>query len=196
MLLLKLVGVYLPLSTEYPIDRLNYIIKDCNAKFIIIDSSTNLFLREDLINIDINNFEFNKYSKELNVDISPKNLLYIIYTSGSTGNPKGVKITHKNLNNFISSFNNLFQNISSSDHVLASTNICFDVSIFEFYIALLNSCSLYLYEENTINDIFKYCDSIINNNITMLYIPPNILEDVYKILKEKKKSWTQNTTLK
>ena len=176
----------MPLSTEYPIDRLNYIIKDCNAKFIIIDSSTNLFLREDLINIDINNFEFNKYSKELNVDISPKNLLYIIYTSGSTGNPKGVKITHKNLNNFISSFNTLFQSISSSDHVLASTNICFDVSIFEFYIALLNSCSLYLYEENTINDIFKYCDSIINNNITMLYIPPNILEDVYKILKEKK----------
>lgn len=182
---IKVGGVYLPLSTEYPIDRLNYIINDSKSKYLIIDSSTNLFLRDDLINIDINNFQFEKYSNSLNMDISSNNLLYIIYTSGSTGNPKGVKVTHRNLNNFINSFNNLYGNISCSDRILASTNICFDVSIFEFYISLLNGCALYLYDENTITDIFKYCDSIINNKITMLYIPPNILGDVYKILKEK-----------
>lgn len=187
--IIKAGGVYLPLSTEFPVDRLNYIIDDSKAKFIIIDSSNNLFMREDLINIDIHDFDFNKYSSHLiTEDLPCKNPLYIIYTSGSTGNPKGVKVSHRNLNNFVSSFNNLFQNISSSDKLLASTNICFDVSIFEFYIALLNGCSLYLYEENTITDIFKFCDAIIENKITMLYIPPNILSDVYKILEGKKYS--------
>ena len=60
--------------------------------------------------------------------------------------------------------------------------MAFDVSIFEYFTTLLNGATLYLYEENTINDIFKYCRSIVRNNITLLYIPPNILEEVYAIL--------------
>lgn len=49
---------------------------------------------------------------------------------------------------------------------------------------LLNGASLYLYEENNINDIFNYCKTIIKNKISLLYIPPNILEDVYNILSQ------------
>ena len=52
----------------------------------------------------------------------------------------------------------------------------------KFFITLLNGASLYLYNEPNISDIFKYCKTIIKNKITFLYIPPNILEDVYNIL--------------
>ena len=102
---------------------------------------------------------------------------------GSTGNPKGVKITNNNLNNCMHAFNQMFETVSNSDICLASTNISFDVSIWELFFTLLNGACLYLYEENTITDIFQYCSCLTNNKITLAYIPPNILDNVYEILK-------------
>ena len=230
--IIKVGGVYLPISPEIPIDRINFILKNCKAKFAITESNLNieknikklLYLKNikninnkkiffskninntnikkikyfknknekkinnsknnknlNIINIkEINYLNFNK--NNLNIKISPNDLLYIIYTSGSTGNPKGVKVCHKNLVNFIYSFTHMYGDISTKDKLLASTNISFDVSIFEFYISLLNGCSLYLYDEQNINDIYKYCNCIIKNKITFAYIAPNLLDIVYNIL--------------
>ena len=125
----------------------------------------------------------NKNSSPICLDIGEEDIAYIIYTSGSTGKPKGVQITHKNLVNFIYAFNDSFQNIDNTDTLLASTNISFDVSIFELFLSILNGAKLVLYNEEYITDIINYTNYIINNEITMLYIPPNILDDVYSILK-------------
>ena len=185
----KIGAAYLPLSTEYPIDRILYILDHSKCKLIVSNSSDSNILSGntdlDIIKIDtVNDPQLS--SNNLGTKVSPDDILYVLYTSGSTGNPKGVMVTNNNLNNFIHSFNDLYKGISSNDKLLASTNICFDVSIFEFYISLLNGAQLHLYDENIINDIFHYCDSIIKNNISMLYIPPNILEEVYKILSNAK----------
>lgn len=179
--IMKSGAVYLPLSKSLPMDRITYILKDSNAKLVISTSSSSLTFN-NILNIDT--FVFEKYNSELKVDYTlPDDTIYTIYTSGSTGQPKGVQVTNKNLNNFIHSFNKLYNNnVSSKDICLATTNISFDVSIWEFFFTLLNGASLYLYEENTISDIVKYCSCIIQNKITMLYIPPNILDSVFEIL--------------
>ena len=181
--IIKSGATYLPISPEMPAERIDYIIQNSNAKIIITKSSQNLIFNNSIKIIDLESFDFSKYSnKNLSNEIKMLDLLYVIYTSGSTGNPKGVKLCHHNLANFIASFTNLYGNISSKDKILATTNISFDVSIFEFFISLLNGATLYLYDEPSVNDIFKYCKTIIKNKITFLYIPPNILEDVYNIL--------------
>lgn len=181
--IIKSGAAYLPISPEMPAERIDYIIQNSNAKVIITKSSQNLIFNNSIKIIDLESFDFSKYSnKNLSNEIKMLDLLYVIYTSGSTGNPKGVKLCHHNLANFIASFTKLYGNISSKDKLLATTNISFDVSIFEFFISLLNGATLYLYDEPSVNDIFKYCKTIIKNKITFLYIPPNILEDVYNIL--------------
>lgn len=188
-LIIALIGIikagaaYLPIAAEMPAERVDYILQNSKAKMLFVKSSQNLIYNEYLKIVDLEQFDYSKYSTQnIDVDIKPQDLLYIIYTSGSTGNPKGVKVCHHNLVNFVHSFSELYSGISKDDRLLASTNISFDVSMFEFFTTLLNGASLYLYDEPNITDIFKYCKTIINNKISFLYIPPNILEDVYSVL--------------
>lgn len=184
--IIKSGNIYLPISPDYPIDRIKYILQDSSSKYLLTNTQNNLLELDFIKTIKIDEITYSSFDKNnLNINSTPSDVLYIIYTSGSTGNPKGVAVMHQNLNNFIHCFNKLFKNISFSDKLLASTHICFDVSIFEFFISLLNGLTLCLYQENTITNIFEFCDSIINNDITMLYIPPNLLNEVYQILSKK-----------
>lgn len=185
--IMKCGAIYLPISTTFPNDRINYIIKDSMAKLVITHS--------DVKSITCNNLIFINQIDYMNINVSntvfaknlPEDVIYTIYTSGSTGNPKGVQITNKNLNNFIHSFKELYDNtVDCNDICLSTTSIAFDVSIWEIFFTLLNGATLCLYEKESIDDIFDYCNTLLKNNITMAYIPPNILDETYSILAEHK----------
>ena len=66
---------------------------------------------------------------------SPENLSYVIYTSGSTGKPKGVCIEHRSAVAFIHWAHSVFTSEELAG-VLASTSICFDLSVFELFVPL------------------------------------------------------------
>ena len=183
--ILKCGAVYMPMYIGYPKDRLSYMINNSAAKYIIINnnSASKLQIKNS---ININSLDLNKNTDNLRININSNSMAYVIYTSGSTGKPKGVKISHKNLINFVYSFNQYYNNsISSEDNFLSSTNIAFDVSIWEIFIPLLNGSTLIFNTEEIITDISLYCENIIKNKITALYIPPNILNEVHSILSEK-----------
>ena len=184
--ILKCNATYMPLSSSYPEDRLNYMIKNSKSKLII----TNTNLKKKITNTNYYILDSIKHLHNVKKSIDTKygnssDIAYIIYTSGSTGRPKGVQITNNNLNNFINNFNKYFKNVTSEDRFLSSTNISFDVSIFEIFMPLLNGSTLVLYHDELIKDIIDYCNYIVENKITALYIPPNILNEVYYVLKDK-----------
>lgn len=184
--IMKCGGIYLPISTFLPMDRIDYILKDSNSQYCITTSDSIKDKHLDVSNIILLDAIETPSSNVEPIITNANDVIYTIYTSGSTGNPKGVQVTNQNLNNFIHSFQEYYNHqVSYKDVCLASTNISFDVSIWEFFFTLLNGATLYLYDEDTISDIFHYCETIIQNHITMLYLPPNILENVYAILSEK-----------
>jgi amino acid adenylation domain-containing protein len=85
--ILKAGGAYFSVDSNFPEERINYMIKDSQCKVLIN--------HEELIKF---NERQDKYSKEnLTVITSSNNLVYITYTSGSTGRPKGVMIEHSAL---------------------------------------------------------------------------------------------------
>src|ERR1044072_2109266 len=64
-----------------------------------------------------------------------ENGAYVIYTSGSTGKPKGVAIDRRNTVELIRWAAEIFSKDELSG-VLASTSICFDLSVFEIFVPL------------------------------------------------------------
>ncbi len=71
----------------------------------------------------------------LDSGVDPRDLAYVIYTSGSTGKPKGVAITHRSATIFLAWACRVFS-AEEFRGVLASTSICFDLSVFEMFAPL------------------------------------------------------------
>ena len=74
--ILKMGGVVVPVTEEYPDARIEYIAKDSGAKKII---------RDDFFQ------GIEEYEPAKSVFLEDEALTLIIYTSGSTGNPKGIE---------------------------------------------------------------------------------------------------------
>lgn len=70
--------------------------------------------------------------------IIDKNIFAIIYTTGTTGDPKGVMLTHTNLN-FIAKMMHQLRNVQPSDKVLAVLPISHVMGLASVFLGALNS---------------------------------------------------------
>jgi amino acid adenylation domain-containing protein len=134
---LKTGAAYVPLDPAYPEERMLYIIRDSGIGVLISEHGLpdcpsggdvqTLFI-EDVIGRDAD-------VDSPPVGTDPGNLAYAIYTSGSTGTPKGVAIEHRSAVALLVWARTLFSAQELSG-VLASTSMCFDLSIFELFAPL------------------------------------------------------------
>ena len=176
----KLGAAYLPMHPDYPEERVNYILSDSKAKLVITDQT--LSLNTPMLSPEKMKFDFYD-DTNLSISFNNDTLCYVIYTSGSTGKPKGVMLTHANLINFIYNFNDCFKyNFSTKDACLSLTNVSFDVSVCEIYTPLCFGATLVLYPKNTLTDIRVLMEVLEREHVTFLYLPPNVLDDVYRFI--------------
>lgn len=139
--ILKAGGVYVPLDPAYPETRLRWILEDARVGILLSQTSSTPFAYQENSNTKIVNFDEdweaiaeNSVSNPITA-ITSENLAYLIYTSGSTGKPKGVMIEHRNPVCLLYWASEVFS-ANAIAGVLASTSICFDLSIFELFVPL------------------------------------------------------------
>lgn len=169
----KIGAVYLPLDVEYPEERLQYLIDDSSAKFILTENNHANQLKNfsDKI-IDINGYETDRNGQEIKTKTESSETAYIIYTSGSTGNPKGVEVTHKALANHILTMQKHF-NITENDKELEFAAFNFDASIEQILVPLVSGAELFVRG----NDIWTAAEftKIINEEKLTVINPPTVV---------------------
>ena len=89
-----------------------------------------------VVRLDTQWGEFARQSDDNPVnEVVPSNTAYVIYTSGSTGKPKGVVIEHQSAVTLLHWAREIFRPEELAT-VVASTSICFDLSVFELFVPL------------------------------------------------------------
>ena len=151
---LKAGAAFIPCDPEYPKDRINHIVSDSDAQFIITTNEhANNYPAEKVIIID--ELLSGNETKNPDVEISSEDLAYMIYTSGSTGKPKGVMLRHSGICNYLYPHPaNIHYDILAREvnAVLSVTTVSFDMSFKETTGALCNGKTLIFASEEQAND--------------------------------------------
>jgi len=136
---LKAGGAYVPLDPQYPAERLRFMLADAQVAVLLTEERLSSLLPAtdtQLICLDQDSAQLRTAAvSNSQTVVVPENLAYVIYTSGSTGTPKGVAITHRSAATML----RWAQEVFSAEQlrgVLASTSICFDLSVFEIFLPL------------------------------------------------------------
>lgn len=132
--ILKAGGAYVPLDPAYPPERLAFMLADSQAAVLLTQAG----LRETLaasgaqvVGLDADRKLIGQQSEIDPISsVGSNHLAYVIYTSGSTGRPKGVAIEHRSTVAFLAWAGTTFTPEQLAG-VLASTSLCFDLSVFE-----------------------------------------------------------------
>ena len=136
---LKAGGAYVPLDPAYPRERLQFILEDVRAPILLTQESLRGLYSSfggRTVSLDGDWERIRSQSREnAAINARSSDLAYVIYTSGSTGRPKGVAIEHRSAVAFLHWAASVFSR-EDLDGVLASTSICFDLSIFEIFAPL------------------------------------------------------------
>ncbi|MES1244774.1 MAG: non-ribosomal peptide synthase/polyketide synthase [Acidobacteriota bacterium] len=142
---LKAGGAYVPLDPAYPAERLGFLLADSAAPVVLAQErlaatlpphSAEVVLLDDGGEDDAGPGGF----------CGPEQVAYLIYTSGSTGNPKGVAIQHASAVAMVSWALATFPPERLA-RVLASTSMCFDLSVFELFVPLAGGGAVVLADD-------------------------------------------------
>ncbi|GEM_PF-4741361 len=170
---LKLGATYMPISSEFPHDRIGYMLNDSGANILITDGAFNQDFTFDgeVVDIEVDSI-FEEICEPLKKSISENDAAYVIYTSGTTGKPKGVIVSQGNLANYVNWFTEEMS-ITPDDKGILTSSFAFDLGYSSLFTSILNGAELHLPTKDlylSSVQLVKYIDS---NCISYLKLTPS-----------------------
>lgn len=175
--ILRAGAVYLPIDPDYPSARIHHMLSDARAQVVISDRETEIISTDHqkiLVYEQLMEAQTELKLREISYD--PDALCYLCYTSGSTGQPKGVKISHASVIDYVHTFIRYFD-ISKDDKVLQQSSLSFDTSIEEVFPALISGATIVIQPDGG-QDIDGIIDSVNTQLISVLSVTPMILHQL------------------
>ncbi len=170
---LKAGRAYVPLSTDYPDNRLSYMIENSESSLVLTlsrhEGRTRKIVQHGNSNIQCLSIDRDSETlpeENLGIDIPANQLAYIMYTSGSTGRPKGVMQNHGNVLYYISNWTRIFS-ITNADRMTLFSSFCHDGSVQDMLGALLNGATLYPVNVRDRQDTFELSEFLVREKITI-----------------------------
>ncbi|ONI78088.1 hypothetical protein ALI144C_32460, partial [Actinosynnema sp. ALI-1.44] len=163
---LKTGAAYVPIDPAYPKDRITYILNDANANTLITNDNHQGPWRT------VPTDQTSTITTRPTTTATSNNLAYVIYTSGSTGLPKGVMIEHRHTAAMITWATTTFT-AGELANVLASTSVCFDLSVYEIFAPLAIGGSITLTENNALDLIGSNL-----SDLTLINTVPSVAQEL------------------
>lgn len=185
-------AAYLPIDTEYPEARINFMLRDAAVSTVFVDSEARANALADTSSLLVDaEFSLTRSLPDSSVDveIESETLAYLIYTSGSTGQPKGVELTHGSLANLISWHINAFS-VTAEDRSTLSSSLSFDAAVWEIWPTLCAGASLHI--PNVLTRLLpeQLRDWMVHEQVTVSFAPTCIAEQLMLL------DWPSQTALR
>ena len=182
----KAAAVYLPLETDYPPERIRYILQNSEARLLMaqqdqavpIHSQRNSLPRlQEIVDptLLIEAEGLAAYpDHDPAVRVGSHDLAYMIYTSGTTGTPKGVMIHHlAMLNHLLAKIHDLA--IGAGDVIAQTASACFDISIWQFLAAPMTGARALVVERQTVLQPLLLLELLQKTQVTILESVPSLM---------------------
>ena len=167
---LKAGGCYIPIDSNYPEDRIEYILQDSDAKVLLTQVNLKGKAKVEIEALCLEDYHIYSSNKD-NLKIINKinDLTYIIYTSGSTGKPKGVMVEQRGLVNYICWAVKSYVKNEEAVFPLFTT-ISFDLTVTSIFTPLVSGNTIIIYNDD--EKLMSIEKVIMDNRCTVVKLTP------------------------
>jgi amino acid adenylation domain-containing protein len=176
---MKAGAAYVPLDPDYPVDRLRYMAADADLSAILTQRSASAILdglNVPMLAVDDADLTAGHSSDALKpqpeLDATPADEAYLIYTSGSTGQPKGVRVPHRGVVNFLAGMVKM-PGLAADDCVLAITSPSFDPSVLDLLLPLVVRAKVVIASQQQVHEPAALRELLERHGATLLQATPS-----------------------
>ncbi|PYP83917.1 MAG: non-ribosomal peptide synthetase [Blastocatellia bacterium AA13] len=150
---LKAGAAYVPIDPDHPKVRMAHILSDAGVRVLLTQKN----LAERLPSSESIHFvypgedgdELNQYrAPESSSAPTSDDLAYVIYTSGSTGIPKGVRIQHRALVNYVWWARRMYVDEGKTQDFALYSSLAFDLTVTSIFVPLISGNRIVVYRSD------------------------------------------------
>lgn len=168
-------AAYLPLDPAHPTVRIEDMIADAEAAFVIVDAATSARHRlTGAASRDLAEIDAMPSASWQAPSLAADDLAYVIYTSGSTGKPKGVAVAHATLAVFFAGMDATLT-AQPDDRWLTVTAPTFDPSVLDYFWTLARGSSVAVYCPNDPAHGPSVAEAVVLHRATHLQCTPSVI---------------------
>jgi nonribosomal peptide synthetase DhbF len=178
-------AAYLPLDTDYPAERIAFMLADARPLLAVTTTATgdrlpcvtalpHLLLDDPATAAALDAASPREVTDaERRCALLPAHPAYVIYTSGSTGRPKGVQVTHRGIAGFATTQRDLL-GIGPGSRVLHFASLSFDAATAEICRALLSGATLVV-SRRTVFGPHGLAETVREEAVSHAFLQPTLL---------------------
>jgi amino acid adenylation domain-containing protein len=165
-------AAYVPLDSTWPDSRLRFAVNDSGATVVVARAALLDRLQVEAHEIDPcrDAGAIAAAPEGQRRPVQPESLAYMIYTSGSSGVPKGVEITHANLDHLIRWHRDTFR-VTRRDRASHLAGLGFDAAVWEIWPNLAAGATVCLADDVVRSSPELLQQWIVRERVTIAFVP-------------------------